>query len=314
MWLALVVAAAVYVHQFPSLHWILTAALPAFMVETLFYLGSLVESSRFWFGGLQGAKRKAALLWLSALLPYLIFSTSTGTLTRNGFSLLALLAAILAFWHAVFPRRLAYDLGFLVIAAAPFLTKVFPRIYLSPDAHLKVAILGQLMWIRLGLIALLVLREWNPGPLTLWPKRREWLAGALWFSVTILPATFVAIELREVRFLPTPYPWWKLAGIAVGTFFGFFWVVALAEELFFRGVIERALLDWSRSPALAVVVSALLFGSVHLWFRQFPDWPQAVVALILGLGCGLAYLQTGTIRTSMVTHALTIVCWRLLFK
>lgn len=284
------------------------------MVETLFYLGSLVESSRFSFAGIEGRRRKAALLWLSALLPYLIFSLSAGTFNRDGFYLLALLSAVLAFWHAVFPRRLAYDLGFLIVAAAPFITKVFPRIYISPDEHLKVAILGQLMWIRVGLIALLVLREWDPGPITLWPKRKEWLVGAFWFALFILPVSFTAIGLHVLRYLPSPYPWWEWASIATATFFGFFWVVALAEELFFRGVIARAVLDWSNSPVLAVALSALLFGSVHLWFRHFPDWRYSIVAALLGIGCATAYLQTGTIRTSMVTHALTIVCWRLFFK
>lgn len=310
----MIVAAEIYVHQYPSLHWVLTAALPAFMLETLFYLGSLVESSRLWFAGLSDDKRKAAWLWVTALLPYLIFSIASGTLTRNGFFLLAVLTAVLCFWHAVLPRRLAYDVGFLVIAAAPFISKVFSRIYVSPDEHLRVGILGQLMWIRVGVIALLVLREWDPGPVSLWPRKREWLLGFLWFAVLILPVSFTAIGVKEVRFLPTPYPWWKLIGIAVGTFFGFFWVVALAEELFFRGFIERAILDWSRSAVLAVILSALVFGSAHLWFRHFPDWRQAVIATVLGLGCGVAYLQSGTIRTSMVTHALTIVCWRLLFK
>lgn len=312
--MALVLATGVYLHQYPSFHWILTAALPAFMLETLFYLGSLVESSRFWFASVSGAKRKAVWVWVSALLPYLVFSIGAGTLTRNGFFLLALLSAVFAFWHVAFPRRLAYDVGFLIIAAAPFIAKVFPRIYLSPDEHLKVAILGQLMWIRLGVIALLVLREWDPGPITLWPRRREWLIGALWFALLVIPVSFTAIGVREVRFLPTPYPWWKLLGIAAATFFGFFWVVALAEELFFRGFIERAILDFSRSPVLAVVLSALVFGTAHLWFRHFPDWRMSAVAVVLGLGCGMAYLQTGTVRTSMVTHALTIVCWRLLFK
>ncbi len=284
------------------------------MVETLFYLGSLFESSREWFASINGRLRKAAILWVSALLPYLIFSVAAGTITRNGFYLLALLSGIFAFWHAVTPRRLAYDAGFLVVAAAPLISKVFPRVYLTPDEHLKVGILGELMWIRLGLIALLVLREWDPGPLSLWPTRREWLIGVLWFGVVILPVCFAAIELHSYRFLPLHYSWWKIAGIAVLTFFGFFWVVSLGEELYFRGFIQRALQNTGLPPVVPVVVSAILYGSTHLWFRHFPDWPQAVIASILGIGCGLAYLQTGTIRASIVTHALTIVCWRILFK
>ena len=60
--------------------------------------------------------------------------------------------------------------------------------------------------------------------------------------------------------------------MAVGAFFGFLWVTALGEELFFRGVIARALLDHIPSQALAVGLSAVVFGAAHLWFRAFPDW------------------------------------------
>jgi membrane protease YdiL (CAAX protease family) len=102
--------------------------------------------------------------------------------------------------------------------------------------------------------------------------------------------------------------------MAVGTFFGCLWVTALAEELFFRGVIARALLDHIPSQTLAVVLSAVVFGAAHLWFRAFPDWRSAVVAALLGIFCGFAYARTGSVRASMVTHTLVVTTWRLFFK
>jgi len=291
----------------------MTAALPAFLVEAFFYLASVFEETRARFKRIRLPRLKAALLWISALLPYSIFSLATGTFERNAFYLLALLCAVFAFWYVLLPRRVAYDVGFLVIAAAPIVTHVFRRIYRSPD-DIRVDILGHLMWIRLGIAALLILREWNPGAFGFWPRAREWRAGILWYFIFVIPIVALALGIHDVHFELVSGPWWRVAGIGIGTFFGILWVVALGEELFFRGVIERALLDTWRSTALAVAVSALLFGSVHLGFRQFPDWRRAVTTVLLGIALGIVYARTASVRASMVTHAFVVATWRMFFK
>lgn len=312
--MALVAAAFLYTNQHPQLHWIMTAALPAFLIEAVFYLGAMFHETRVSFAIIGLPRAQAALLWVSALVPYLVFSLSAGTFDRRAFYLLAFLTAVLAFWYALLPRRIAYDVGFLVIAAAPLITRVFHRIYRAPDDHTRIDVLGHLMWIRLGVIALIVLREWDPGPFGLWPRAREWKIGVLWYVLVLAPICVLGVGVQDLRFSPLHDTWWHTAVIAIGVFFGILWVVALAEELFFRGVIERALLHAQPSPALAVLVSALLFGSAHLWFHRFPDWRTASVAALLGIACGIAYAQTRSVRASMVTHAFVVVTWRVFFR
>lgn len=288
------------------------AALPAFLLEAVFYLGSVFAETRAWLARLRPVRVQAVFLWFSALAPYLIFSFGTDTFQRNSFYLLAGLAAVLSFWYALLPRRPAYDFGFLVVAAAPLVSRVFTRIYRSPDEHLDIDILGHLMWIRLGIAALLVLREWNPGAFGFWPRSREWRIGTLYYLVSIIPIVVLALGIHDVRFELRAGPWWRVAGIGIGTFFGILWVVALSEELFFRGVIERAMLG--RSRAGAVLVSAALYGSAHLWVHQFPNWRHAAVVAVLGIVLGSAYAQTDSVRTSMVTHAFVVATWRVFFK
>jgi membrane protease YdiL (CAAX protease family) len=288
------------------------AALPAFLVEAAFYLGSIFEETRDWLAQFRPARIQAVFLWLSALAPYLIFSVSAGTFDRNSFYLLAALTAVLSFWYALLPRRPAYDFGFLVVAAAPLVSRVFARIYRSPDEHLDADILGHLMWIRLGIAALLVMRGWNPGAFGFWPRLREWRIGAFYYLVSIVPVVLLALSLHDVRLELRTGPWWQVAGIGIGTFFGILWVVALSEELFFRGVIERAMLDRSRTGA--VLVSAVLYGSAHLWVHQFPNWRRAAVGTFLGVVFGIIYAQTGSVRAPMVTHALVVATWRVFFK
>ena len=313
-WIALVATASVYSGQFPGSQWISRALLPALALEVGCYLASVFIQTRNCFSAFRPARAQAAILWISALTPYLIFSLSAGTFHRNAFYLLVGLTGVFSFWHAVLPRRPAYDLGFLAIAAAPLLTHVFARIYLTPDRHARADILGHLMWIRLGVIALLVLREWDPGSFGLWPKAHEWRNGALYFCAAIIPLGLVAVGLHDVRWAPLAGEWWRVCAIVVATFFGFLWVTALSEELFFRGVIARALLDHMPSKLLAVMISAVVFGSAHLWFRDFPDWRGAIVAGLLGIFCGWAYAQTGSVRVPMVTHTLVVTTWRLFFK
>ena len=289
----------------------MASALPAFCAEAFFYVAAGFSETRNWLARIPFERAQAVLLWVSALVPYLIFSVAAGTLDSHAFYLLAGLTAVLSFWYAVLPQRFAYDFGFLVIAAAPVFLRVFGRIYRSPDPHMlrNVDILGHLMWIRVGIVALLVLRGWNPGPFSFWPRLREWKSGLFYYALTVIPVVVLALSLRDVRFEPLHGAWWQIAGVALGTFFGMLWVVALSEELFFRGFVERALLDYWRSPAIAIAVSALIYGCAHL-----PNWRHAVVVTVLGLALGSAYWRDGSVRSPMVTHALVITTWRVLFK
>jgi membrane protease YdiL (CAAX protease family) len=292
----------------------MTAALPAFLLESVFYLGAGFESTRNWFARLRPARTQAWFLWMSALLPYIIYSFGAGTFQRNAFYVLAGLVAVLVFWWAIFPRRLAYDVGFLFLAAAPIVMRVFQRIYQSPDEHVHLDILGHIMWIRLGIITLLVMREWDPGSFSFWPKADEWKEGALAFLIALVPLVALALGLHDVEFGVTHGEWWQVAGIAVATFFGMLWVVAFGEELFFRGVILQAFYNNWRPPLISILVSAILYGMSHLWFHQFPNWRRTAVTIVLGIACGVAYVRTGSVRASMVTHALAATTWRLFFK
>ncbi|MGH9062243.1 MAG: lysostaphin resistance A-like protein, partial [Acidimicrobiales bacterium] len=70
----------------------------------------------------------------------------------------------------------------------------------------------------------------------------------------------------------------------------------LVEELFFRGLLLRALLGRTRAP-VAMVLSALLFAMAHFEAVQF-----AGLALF---GCVLGYLacRTGRLGPGMAAHA-----------
>ncbi len=292
----------------------MTAALPAFGLEICFYLGTLLAETRSRLARIRPELTQAALLWISALAPYLVFALGAGTFEIHAFELLLLLTGLVSFWFFLMPRRIAYDAGFLIITAAPLIARAFQHIYVSPNHHLRIDVLGHLMWIRIGVFALLVFRGWHPGSFGLWPGLRDWRVGIAYYLAAIIPLGVMANLLGEFRFAPITGPWWQIILTGGATFFGVLWVVALAEELFFRGFIERALLDMRIPTIVAVIASAVLFGCAHLWFRHFPDWRHALIAGILGIACGYAYVQTGSVRAPMVTHACTVLTWRMLFR
>ena len=69
----------------------------------------------------------------------------------------------------------------------------------------------------------------------------------------------------------------------------------VVEELFFRGLLQRSLLQ-RVAPVLAVAISALVFGVTHFQLLQFP----ALVAF--GAILGFLALRTGRLGPSIVAH------------
>jgi predicted Abi (CAAX) family protease len=57
--------------------------------------------------------------------------------------------------------------------------------------------------------------------------------------------------------------------------------------------------------------TSVIFGLAHLNFGHvFPNWKMVIIAGIHGIFCGHAYAQAGSVRASMVTHALVVTTWK----
>jgi len=199
------------------------------------------------------------------------------------------------------------DVLFLAIVAAIALIRPFKDIYTFPVKGVE--ILGHLMLIRTGALAALELRRVEGTRFGFIPNQKEWIAGIQYFFY-FLPIGFpLAILLGVVRLNFTGFLFWKTLAI----FFGALWVVALSEEFFFRGLLQQWLERWTGRTQVSVIAASLLYGAAHLSFRGFPNWRMAAVDAVLGWFCGMAYQRTGSIRSSMVTHALVVTLWRTLF-
>jgi anti-anti-sigma regulatory factor len=92
------------------------------------------------------------------------------------------------------------------------------------------------------------------------------------------------------------------------------WVAVPLGRVLVRGVLQQWIEDWTRSRSGALLITSAIFGLLHLWLGGFPNWKWALVAGVLGWFCGRARNQAGSIRASMVTHALVATTWRAFFE
>jgi membrane protease YdiL (CAAX protease family) len=91
-------------------------------------------------------------------------------------------------------------------------------------------------------------------------------------------------------------PWQVVAFFALAGL-----VVPILEELFYRGLIQTALMR-SGNAAVAISASAILFGMVHL---SLPNGPTSAPAIaVLGFGLGYAYYRTRSLWAPVLMHAM----------
>jgi uncharacterized protein len=303
-WVALSAAGLLYARIKGIPAWAAVPILAAFLVEYPFYLlPGFAAAARLF------ERRLPLFLIVSFVAPYVVYASNTGQFRWWALAQLAALATVLSLWYVVLPCAPAVDAAFLVLVAAVALRKYLTPIYTSPVGGLHIEILGHLALIRLCAMVMLFERRVAGIGFGFLPSGREWQIGIrhfLYFLIAGIPLAWATGMLH----LGHSMPLWRIAA----TFLGIFWVVALSEEFFFRGLLQQWLTQWTGSPTMAVAGAAIAFGSVHLGFRRFPNWKLALAAAVAGCFYGSAYRQAKSIRASMVTHALVATVWLALFS
>jgi len=80
-----------------------------------------------------------------------------------------------------------------------------------------------------------------------------------------------------------------------------FLVVAVGEEVLFRGIVFRMVDDRWGTP-VALVLSALIFGFAHLANSNATVWSSVAIAVEAGLMLGAAYKWSGTLWLPIGIH------------
>jgi membrane protease YdiL (CAAX protease family) len=93
---------------------------------------------------------------------------------------------------------------------------------------------------------------------------------------------------------------WGSFGDMIATF-GLMAGVATCEELLFRGVLFRIVEEWG-GTVVALIVSGLLFGVVHLLNPGGTVWGALAIAVEAGLMLGAAYVATRSLWLPIGLH------------
>ncbi|WP_329478810.1 CPBP family intramembrane glutamic endopeptidase [Francisella sp. 19X1-34] len=74
----------------------------------------------------------------------------------------------------------------------------------------------------------------------------------------------------------------------------------IPEEIFWRGFIQTKIQNYT-TPTLSVLITSLIFASIHIIFAGIFF---AILAFIAGIIYGLAYIKTKRIEVSIICHYL----------
>jgi membrane protease YdiL (CAAX protease family) len=273
----------------------------ALLMQYPFYLVTAFPDLREYLAG----RRRFPLYALAvSVLPYLMCCCGALPFQWNSLVRLAAMALALSLWYVVLPARPVLDLAFLTLTAAILLGRYFEPVY--PPLHKeKLVILGHISLFVVAILALMLERRVPETGYGFIPTRRDWRIGTvhfLYFAAIGLPLALAT----HATHLIAPRPLW----VVVGTFAGFLWFVSLTEEFFFRGVLQKWIEEWTASLSAGLIVTSVLFGLIHYWFR---GWSWVPLGALLGFFCGRARNQAGGIRAAVVTHALVVTTWRAFF-
>lgn len=259
-----------------------------------------------------GARAVPLFALAAAVLPYLACCAGAIAFSWSGLARVVLAALVFGFWFRILPPSKWADAGYLALFAAAIVGGVFTPVYAPLHPQFKdlknVIVIPHIALIATVAMALLLQRRVPDAGYGFLPNWREWRIGLLHFAYFVSIGLPLALLLGATHFAK-PKPLWYIAG----TFLGMLWVVSLSEEFLLRGVLMGWIAEWTASGNTALLATSAIFGLLHLWLGGFPNWKWALVAGILGWFCGRARNQAGSIRASMVTHALVATTWRAFF-
>jgi uncharacterized protein len=282
-----------------------------FLLLTALYLAPGFAISRAWlarrFRGVRGAAASVVIF----LLPYLIYCAGTADFRLTAFVKLAALAALpLGLFAAIpvtNPQRLNWQDALALLWL--FLPVQFHLISGIWNVPVNLDFMARLFLVGVGAWSFLIQRSIeNTGyDFTISTAIvRDALVSFACFSAIGLPLGFA---LRFIAWNPQ----YRGLGDLLSNYLTIFLFVAIAEELFFRGLLQNLLEGslGSRNPAQAI--ASVLFGLSHIQHAPFPNWRYVALATVAGWFYGWAYRKHRSLMASAGTHALVDTLWRTWF-
>jgi uncharacterized protein len=170
-------------------------------------------------------------------------------------------------------------------------------------AHLGA--IGKLILLDSGLYGFLVIRQLTDIGFDLRVRRQDFVIGfreLIFLAPTVIPLGLILGFLHFHASLPK-------AGVAAFTVVFTFFLIAVPEEIFFRGWMQN-LLERRLGRQAALWVTALIFGLSHFNKRALHfNWRYVLLATIAGIFYGRAWRSKHRVAASAVTHTCVDSIW-----
>jgi membrane protease YdiL (CAAX protease family) len=255
-------------------------------------------------------RRRAARILAAAVLgvPYLVFAIPTGTLEpRFAIPMLGLpvlLAALLQTSAA--PEKLAWqDVVTLGVIAAIYMLHVLDGAW----PHAGLGSLPKLYAADVALYLYAVLRKLEGMGYSFSLEKSAFLIGLRQWAYFAPFGLGLGLALRFIHF----HPHMPSAGEATAEIFVTFLLIAIPEEMFFRGILQN-LLETRVGQIRALVATAGLFGLSHFNKGALFNWRYVLLAMIAGIFYGRAWRAKRQLLASTITHTAVDVVWSLWFR
>ena len=138
------------------------------------------------------------------------------------------------------------------------------------------------------------------------------LSGAILRDAAVSFLAFSAIGIPlgfAMQFLAWN-PRWRGAPQFAADYVTLFLFVAIAEELFFRGLLQNLLEGSIERRNLAQAMVSIAFGFSHIAHAPAPNWRYVLLATLAGWFYGMAYRKHRSLMASAGCHALVDTLWR----
>ena len=177
--------------------------------------------------------------------------------------------------------------------------------WLEPAWPSHLSVFGKMILLDTGIYGFSVIRQIEGVGFDLRLRKQDLLIGLrelAFYAPVALPLGFLLGFLHARPQIPRP------GSVAFAWIFTFF-LIAIPEEIFFRGWIQN-LLERRIGRTAALVVTALLFGLAHFNKRSTHfNWQYVLLASLAGIFYGRAWRQNRRIAASSITHATVDTIW-----
>jgi len=241
-------------------------------------------------------------------VPYILIARSAGIFQADWmicYLLVPVLIAVLL-WHAhqSDPHQHGDWRDFAILVVLGLAVDLR---WLEPAWPRQLKIFGKMILLDAGLYGFLAIRQLMDVGFHLWPRWQDVRTGLrelMYYAPIALPVGLALGFLHAHPQLPRP-------GSAITALVFTFVLIALPEEIFFRGWMQN-LLERRIGRTGGLLLTSVIFGLAHFNKRATSfNWRYVLLATIAGIFYGRAWRRDRRIFASSITHACVDTVWSL---